>query len=72
MGQAFMKDENDKKMSSHVCLDEAMKEKFKSNSIVHLLNKDDFVFQASTPKKFFYILLTGRVFQKRRLRLNIL
>lgn len=56
-----MNDESIKKISSLICFDEAMKEKLKSYSINHLFNKDDFVFQASTPKKYFYILLSGRV-----------
>lgn len=49
------------KYSPLISLDKEILSRFKSQSTSLILNKGDFVFQASTHKKYFYILLSGRV-----------
>jgi len=44
-----------------ILLDNRHLDRFKSYSSVHAFNKNEYVFQASTPKKYFYILVSGRV-----------
>lgn len=57
----------DSAMKSHksntplISLDDENLNKFKSYSTIHRFDKDEYIFQASTPKKYFYILVSGRV-----------
>ena len=44
-----------------ISLDDKSLNKFKSYSTIHTFNKNEYVFQASTPKKYFYILVSGRI-----------
>lgn len=52
---------NHKKNTALIFLDDKSLNKFKPYITVHAFNKDEYVFQASTPKKYFYILVRGRV-----------
>jgi len=44
-----------------ISIDKKSLDKFKPYSTLHRLNKDDFVFQAGSTKKNFYVLVSGRV-----------
>ena len=50
-----------KKNTTLISLDEKSLNEFKSYSTVHVFKKDEYVFQESTSKKYFYILVSGRV-----------
>lgn len=47
--------------TSLISLDDKSLSKFKSYLTIHTFKKNEYVFQASTPKKYFYILVSGRV-----------
>ena len=47
--------------TAFISLDDKGLNKFKPHLTIHYFNKDEYVFQASTPKKYFYILVRGRV-----------
>ena len=52
---------NLKSNTAHILLDQKSLMKFKPYLTVHTYQKNEYVFQASTPKKHFYILVNGRV-----------
>lgn len=52
---------NLKKNSSLISLDTNSLEKFKAYSTLHSYNKGEYVFQAGSVKKNFYLLLSGRI-----------
>lgn len=52
---------NLKKHSSLISLDSNSLKKFKAYSTMHSYNKSEYVFQAGSAKKNFYLLLSGRV-----------
>lgn len=53
--------ENLKTNTTLISLDDKSLDKIKSYSTVHTFNKGEYVFQESTAKNYFYILVSGRV-----------
>lgn len=52
---------NLKKNTPLISLDDKSLSQFKPYLTIHAFHKNEYVFQASTPKKYFYILVSGRV-----------